>query len=147
MVILNKRRENASDQIMIRSSFESDWLRRWRELSGPITRRGWAKPNQSLINFNTPLKNTLLHVQSNSKHCLCIKTRYSNIFAQSESRGWAGFTLWDLLAFRKTQSSTHVMLFLQTNFGLSYFSDVVPVVSNTFRLPWLDLSEHHCHNW
>ena len=31
--------------------------------------------------------------------------------------------------------STHVMLFLQTNFGLSYFPDVVPVVSNTFRLP------------
>ena len=38
--VLYKRRENASDQITIRSSFESDWFRRWRELSGPITRRG-----------------------------------------------------------------------------------------------------------
>ena len=36
---LRKRRENANDQITIRSSFESDWLGRWRELSGPITRR------------------------------------------------------------------------------------------------------------
>ena len=33
-----KKRENTSDQITIRSSFECDWLRRWRELSGPITR-------------------------------------------------------------------------------------------------------------
>ena len=38
--ILHKRRENASDQIAIRSSFESDWFRTWRELSRPITRRG-----------------------------------------------------------------------------------------------------------
>ena len=37
--VLRKRRENTSDQITIRSSFECDWLRRWRELSGPITRR------------------------------------------------------------------------------------------------------------
>ena len=36
--VLRKRRENTSDQITIRSSFECDWLRRWRELSGPITR-------------------------------------------------------------------------------------------------------------
>ena len=38
--VLYKRQENASDQITIRSSFESDWFRRWRELSGQITRRG-----------------------------------------------------------------------------------------------------------
>ena len=37
--VLRKRRENTSDRITIRSSFECDWLRRWCELSGPITRR------------------------------------------------------------------------------------------------------------
>ena len=37
--VLRKRPENAKDQITIRSSFESDWLTRWLELSGPITRR------------------------------------------------------------------------------------------------------------
>ena len=37
--MLHKRRENANDQITTRSSFESDWLRRCLELSGPITRR------------------------------------------------------------------------------------------------------------
>ena len=36
--VLRKRRENTNDQITICSIFESDWLRRWRELSGPITR-------------------------------------------------------------------------------------------------------------
>ena len=36
--VLRKRRENTNDQITICSSFESDWLRRWRELSGPIPR-------------------------------------------------------------------------------------------------------------
>ena len=36
--VLRKRRENTNDQITICSSFESDWLRRWRKLSGPITR-------------------------------------------------------------------------------------------------------------
>ena len=32
-----ERRENASKQILIAFSFESDWLRRWSELSGTIT--------------------------------------------------------------------------------------------------------------
>lgn len=35
--MLRKRRENASEQIVIAFSFESDWLRRWSELSGTIT--------------------------------------------------------------------------------------------------------------
>ena len=32
-------RENASDQVAIGFSFSSDWLRRWREISRPITER------------------------------------------------------------------------------------------------------------
>lgn len=35
--MLRERRENASEQIVIAFSFESDWLRRWSELSGTIT--------------------------------------------------------------------------------------------------------------
>ena len=31
--------ENAGDQIVIGFSFASDWLRKWREFSGPITER------------------------------------------------------------------------------------------------------------
>ena len=64
--VLHKRRENASDQIAIRSSFESDWFKTWRD---------------------TQLKNTLLHAECNSKDCLSIKTRCSNIFAGSGFRG------------------------------------------------------------
>ena len=37
--VLRKRRENTSDRITIRLSFECDWLRRWRKLFGPTTRR------------------------------------------------------------------------------------------------------------
>ena len=42
---LPNARENASDQVAIGSSFESDWLRKWREFSGPITY--WVKQEQS----------------------------------------------------------------------------------------------------
>ena len=35
--VKSKTRENAGDQIVIGYSFTSDWLREWRELSGPIT--------------------------------------------------------------------------------------------------------------
>ena len=49
---LPKARENAGDQVMI----ASDWLRGWREFSGPITKRSKAKPMQSQITFDTQLK-------------------------------------------------------------------------------------------
>ena len=70
--VLRKRRENTNDQITICSSFESDWLR---------------KSQQSSITFDTQLKNTLLHEECNSKDCLSMQTRYSNIFAGSGFRG------------------------------------------------------------
>ena len=50
-----KTRENAGDQVMI----ASDWLREWREFSGPITKRSKAKPMQSQITFETQLKISL----------------------------------------------------------------------------------------
>ena len=33
--------------------FASDWLREWREFSGPITERGKAKTKESRITFDT----------------------------------------------------------------------------------------------
>lgn len=36
---LPKVRENEGDQVTIRFSFEYDWLRKRRKISGPITRR------------------------------------------------------------------------------------------------------------
>ena len=41
-----KAQENAGDQVVIDFSFASDWLRNWRDFSGPITER--SKQNQSL---------------------------------------------------------------------------------------------------
>ena len=38
--------------------FASDWLREWREFSGPITERSKAKPIQSGITFDTHPKTT-----------------------------------------------------------------------------------------
>ena len=48
--------ENAGNRHTIYFSFESDWLKRWREFSGPVTWRSKAKIKQSWIAFNTRLK-------------------------------------------------------------------------------------------
>ena len=37
------------DQVAVGFSFESDWIRKWREFSGPITQRSEAKTMQSRI--------------------------------------------------------------------------------------------------
>ena len=47
---LPNARENASDQVAIGSSFESDWVRKWREFSGPITYS--VKQEQSKSTFD-----------------------------------------------------------------------------------------------
>ena len=46
-------RENAGEQVVFGFSFASDWLREWREFSGPITERGEAKSVQSRKTFDT----------------------------------------------------------------------------------------------
>ena len=46
------------DQVVIVLCFASDWLREWREFSGPITERSKAKPIQSGITFDTHPKTT-----------------------------------------------------------------------------------------
>ena len=49
-------RENACDEVKICFSFASDWLRRWREFSRPITERSKPKPVQSRITFDAQMK-------------------------------------------------------------------------------------------
>ena len=46
-------RENAGDQVLIDSSFASDWLGEWRESFRPITKRSKAKLIRSQITFDT----------------------------------------------------------------------------------------------
>ena len=41
---------------MVVHSFSSDWLREWREFSGPITERSKDKPMQFRITSDTQLK-------------------------------------------------------------------------------------------
>ena len=48
---LAKARENAGEQAAIVFNFASDWLRGWREFSGPITKRSKAEPKHSRVTF------------------------------------------------------------------------------------------------
>ena len=56
---LLKAREKASDQVVFGFSLTFDWLRLWREFSGPITQRSKAKPKQYNITFDTQLETAL----------------------------------------------------------------------------------------
>ena len=56
---MSEARENASDQVAGGFSFESDCLRKWQELSGPIKEQTKVKQKHSRITFNTQLKTTL----------------------------------------------------------------------------------------
>ena len=48
---LPKARENADDQVVISLSFAFDWLKEWREFSGPTTERSKTKQsNPRLLN-------------------------------------------------------------------------------------------------
>ena len=54
-----KAREKASDQVVFGFSLTFDWIRLWREFSGPITQRSKAKPKQYNITFDTQLETAL----------------------------------------------------------------------------------------
>ena len=54
-----RARENASNQVVFGFSFTFDWLRLWREFSGPLTQRSKAKPKQYNITFDTQLETAL----------------------------------------------------------------------------------------
>ena len=46
-------RENAGDQVAVGFSFVSDWLRKWREFSGPIIEQSEATIMQYCLTFDT----------------------------------------------------------------------------------------------
>ena len=54
-----KTRENAGDQVVIGFSFASDWLRDWRESSGPMTERNKTKHGLFRISFDTHFKKVI----------------------------------------------------------------------------------------
>ena len=74
---LPKARENANDQFVIGFSFASDWLREWREFFAPIIERSEANPKQSLITFDTPLKNRPVLKSTQPKIC-CSTEKYDS---------------------------------------------------------------------
>ena len=71
---LPQARENACDQVVFGFSFESDWLRKWREFSESNTAWRKSKPKLSRINFDTRMKIALTF----SGHCQmkvsCLRT-------------------------------------------------------------------------
>ena len=48
-----KARGNAQEQATIGFGFTSDWLRKWREIFKPITKRSNTKPKQTQITFDS----------------------------------------------------------------------------------------------
>ena len=51
---------NAADQLVIGVSLAFDWLKEWREFSGPITLWNKVKPMQFRVTFDTQTKIALL---------------------------------------------------------------------------------------
>ena len=49
---LPKARENACDRVAIGVSFGSDWWRKWREFSGPITWQSIGESKEFVISFD-----------------------------------------------------------------------------------------------
>ena len=54
--IENKRGETRVTKSSVGFSFATDWMRGWREFSGPITGQSLAKPKQSRFIFDTEFK-------------------------------------------------------------------------------------------
>ena len=63
MTELPKARENAGDQVVLGCSFASDWLRKWHEVSAPITEQSKATTEQSKITFEIVLVGEHLFVK------------------------------------------------------------------------------------
>ena len=53
---LPEAQQNWRDQGVISFIFESDWSRKWREFSEPITEQSKAKPQKFRINFDIQFK-------------------------------------------------------------------------------------------
>jgi hypothetical protein len=56
--------ENVCERDTTGFGFSSDWLRKWREIFKPISKRSNAKPMQTQFTFDTQVKTTLnIHVK------------------------------------------------------------------------------------
>ena len=83
-----KARENAGDQVVIGFSFVSDWLRDWRESSGPMTERSKTKQRLFWISFDTHFKKSDLCErnffleQSSGKDRRCLTMFFRLCFSQ-----------------------------------------------------------------
>ena len=53
---------NTCDQSTISFCFKSDWLRKWREFSGPVTWQSKGKPKESRVSSKTS------YITENSNH-------------------------------------------------------------------------------
>ncbi len=51
--------ENVRERVTIGFGFTPDWLRKWREIFKPITKRSNAKPKQKQFTFDTQVKTAL----------------------------------------------------------------------------------------
>ncbi len=52
-------RKNVRERVTIGFGFTPDWLRNWREIFKPITKRSNAKPKQTQFPFDTQVKTAL----------------------------------------------------------------------------------------
>lgn len=66
---LPEAREIWSDQLVIGLTFESDWSRKWRSFSRPITEQGKPKLEQIRITFGLQLKIALMEYYGNKYIC------------------------------------------------------------------------------
>ena len=73
----NYQKRGKTRVISIGMRFASDWLREWREFSGPITERVKAKTKESRITFDT-----YFTFQIHGSEC----TKYSSSFLQHTGR-------------------------------------------------------------
>ena len=93
-----KARENAGDQVVIGFSFVSDWLRDWRESSGPMTERSKTKQRLFWISFDTHFK----------KSDLCERNYF---LEQSSGKGRRCLTMFFRLCFSQIDWEVHFNLF------------------------------------
>ena len=86
---------------------ESNWLKMWRESSGPITERRWPKPKQSWITFNAKLNTAqLLHPHEIISDCT-VNWGFAGVLSSFES-----LFSWSCCAFLSASFSFFSIFFL-----------------------------------
>jgi len=55
----HKERGKVYEQVAVGFGFISDWMRKWRKIVKPITKRSNVKPKQMQSNFDTQVKSAL----------------------------------------------------------------------------------------